>query len=48
MVPAGIRNTKSAPPGGFQSLLQSGLSEVAAKAIPLIARRSPGRLVTVN
>ena len=28
------RNTKSAPPGGFRSLLQSGLSEVAAKGKP--------------
>jgi hypothetical protein len=28
------RNTKSAPPGGFRSLLQSGLSEVAAKGEP--------------
>ena len=28
------RSTKSAPPGGFRSLLQSGLSEVAAKGEP--------------
>ena len=28
------RNTKSAPPGGFRSLLQSGLSEVAANGEP--------------
>jgi len=27
-------NTKSALPGGFRSLLQSGLSEVAAKGEP--------------
>ena len=28
------RNAKSAPPGGFRPLLQSGLSEVAAKGEP--------------
>jgi hypothetical protein len=34
------RNTKSAPPGGFRSLLQRGFSEVATKS-PIIASHSP-------
>ena len=43
------RNTKSAPPGGFRSLLQSGLSEVAAKGEPDDREAlASGRLVAVN
>ena len=34
IVDARPRASKSAPPGGFRSLLQSGLSEVAAKGEP--------------
>ena len=36
------RNTKSAPPGGFRSLLQNSRSEAAARGeLPMIARHSP-------